>query len=51
MKVTWGGVGILVLIVVIVLFIVKVFIWEIVGIAAFVALVYFLYKRLIVNKQ
>lgn len=45
MRVTWGALFILLCIVAIILFLIKVFIWEIIGIAAFVALIIYIWKR------
>jgi hypothetical protein len=49
MKITWGGVFILLFVLAVILFTIKVFIWEIIGITIIVLLIR-LYKRFAGNK-
>lgn len=45
MRITWGAAFIILLIVIVILCIIKAFIWEIIGIGAIIALVVWLRKR------
>ncbi len=45
MRITWGAVFFILLIVIVILCIIKAFLWELIGIAAFIAFVIWVRKR------